>query len=900
MVAFGMRTALIVWLAALLLACRVEGGKDTAAPVVNSGGDEDGDGFTPAENDCDDQDDAVFPRAVELCDGLDNNCDGTVDEDLATTWYADADGDGFGDEAASIAACEPPSTGYSADGSDCDDHDSTIHPAAEEVCNEIDDDCDGEIDEDLSEIWYPDADGDAFGDEAAGVPFCGDPGLGWVLDFTDCDDSEAAAFPGGTEVCDELDNDCDGGVDEDVDTEFWADIDGDGYGSDAAPLRACSVPTGYTTIADDCDDADSSINPAAVELCDGLDNDCDGTIDEPDAADASMWYADNDSDGYGDPATAVTACDVPLGYLADASDCDDSDATIYPGAPAHCGLDADCDGTIDDVDPGAIRAGSLVAGDSQHLQYSAVTSGAGWLDANWDGSADADSYELIVGTSAGADDVLTWTDHGAVIEATLSGLSLGGAWTGAEYFVSVRAVTGGDACPTVQISDRVRIAEAVLWTGNAADLRANDAWGGSTLDWPEVGSDVVYGEHWFEEVEIPAGSIVRVQGWGAANAVREGVSATDATVTDPLDGWLAIYANDVTVSGTIVATGAGYGGGGGGGGSGTVSYRGHGGELGLGGDGGVSFAAYAGAGGGGSPGGLGGVGATIGGDGNVYGGGSGSTGCGGSDGRDGGDGSVSTFGGTGGTASSGVAGAAGLGEFSAGGGSGVSGCDNWSGGGGGGYGGGGGGGGQWAGPGEDSSGGGGGGTGGVGGGDTGAGGSGAGPWGGAGGSTSVRTGIAGTVGGYLAAAGNGDGSTDRSLALGSGGGGGGGGYQESGGGGGAAGGGALHIYAFDSLWVGSSGRLLVNGAGGGGGARDDGGSSTSAGGGGGGGGGLRLEGRELTVDATCPAISVRGGNGDATAGGTIKLFYDTLLGTTPSASCAGRVYDAGSGSWASP
>jgi hypothetical protein len=177
----------------------------------------------------------------------------------------------------------------------------------------------------------------------------------------------------------------------------------------------------------------------------------------------------------------------------------------------------------------------------------------------------------------------------------------------------------------------------------------------------------------------------------------------------------------------------------------------------------------------------------------------------------------------------------------------------------------------------------------------------AGPHAGGGGTSSGGyTGTAGSDGGYLTAGGNGDTSTDRSLSLGSGGGGGSGGYQETGGGGGGAGGGAIYLYAWESLTIESTAALLANGAGGGGGARDNGGYSTSAAGGVGAGGGILLEAQDLTIDTDHPYISATGGDGQTGNGGTIKLFYDSLTGSAPSSSAAGRVYDAGSGSWQEP
>jgi hypothetical protein len=866
--------------------------------------DNDGDGF-PACEECDDGDAGVNPDAAEICDAVDQDCDGLVDEEVTKTYYQDLDGDGYGDLDFPIEACELPA-GYSELSGDCDDGVAAVYPGALELCNTVDDDCDGVTDEDDAvdaATWYNDADSDGYGDPGAATVACEAPS-GSVSNSTDCDDGLSAVNPGAAELCNDRDDDCDSVTDEDdaADAATWySDNDGDGYGDPDKVSRACEAPEGAVSNAEDCDDGAAAVSPEATELCDGDDNDCDGVVDEDDAADAATWYADNDNDGYGDSAITTLACDPPSGYTDDLTDCDDGDSGVNPGAAEVCGgVDDDCDGVTDDLGPASIRAGSLT--DSKRFQYSAVTAGAGVLYTNWDADPDAGSVQVAIGSTPGGDDVMAWTDEGSATSATLSGLTLSGAWTGAEYYLSARAANGSAVCEISAVSDAVGVAEGVTWTGSVSDLRANDAYGGYNSNWPQSGYNAVYGAHYFEEINIASGTTVYVQGFGKADAVAASVSSTASSVTNPKDGWVALYANNITVDGTITASGRGYGGGGAGCSfaypSGCVS-GGFGGALGLGGAGGSGAASYSGAGGGGSPGGAGGVGATTGGAGNIFGGGSGSTGCSGSNGRAGGDGTVSNIGGVGGTASSGSPGAAGAGEYVAGGGTGVSGCDNWSGGGGGGYGGGGGGGSQWASTSGEPSGGGGGGTGGVSVGKSANGGAGAGPYGGAGGA-GATTGAVGTAGGYAASALNGDSSTDRTLRLGGGGGGGGAGYQEAGGGGGGAGGGAIHLYAYDTLTVGSTARLLANGAGGGGGARDNGGGATSGAGGAGAGGGLRLEAQTLTLNATTPAVSARGAGGSTTNGGTIKLFYDTFSGTVPSSSSAGRVYNAGTGSWDEP
>jgi len=358
--------------------------------------DIDGDSYE-ADRDCDDNNADVYPGASELCDGLDNDCDDVIDEGLSVDWYADLDGDGYGDPEDRTEGCETPA-GRVADSTDCDDSEATIHPNADEACDEIDNDCDGEIDEDDVLTWYADADGDGYGDPWTPIESCAAVD-GYLENADDCDDTEPSAYPGGTEECDDVDNDCDGEIDEDVTSTWYADDDGDGYGKDDETLQACDAPEGYAespgdcddddpafhpdaveddctdpsdyncdgsvayadddadgfAACEDCDDADASINPSASEICDGTDNDCDGDTDDDDEdvdlSTGSEWYTDADSDDYGDPDTATTACDQPFGHVEDGTDCDDSSDTVNPSASEVCdGADNDCDGDTDDDD----------------------------------------------------------------------------------------------------------------------------------------------------------------------------------------------------------------------------------------------------------------------------------------------------------------------------------------------------------------------------------------------------------------------------------------------------------------------------------------------------------------------------------------------------------------------
>jgi hypothetical protein len=312
-------------------------------------------GAVSARGDCDDSDPAISPRALERCNGVDDDCDLQVDEAGAldpSAWYVDGDGDGFGDPGATRVACAAP-PGTSAIGGDCDDGDPTINPDGAEVCNGADDDCDRLIDNGASGAtpWYVDGDGDGWGNGGLAVQRCSQP-AGYVSAAGDCADQDATRFPTATETCNRADDDCDGLVDNAaVDPGTWhLDADGDGAGDPATVYTACEAPAGTVEEASDCDDEDPAVRPGAAELCNGRDDDCDGQVDE--GAPTSTWYADADGDGVGG-ATATDACAAPAGHVATTGDCDDSAATTFPGAREACnGADDDCDGQIDDGAPG--------------------------------------------------------------------------------------------------------------------------------------------------------------------------------------------------------------------------------------------------------------------------------------------------------------------------------------------------------------------------------------------------------------------------------------------------------------------------------------------------------------------------------------------------------------------
>jgi len=385
-------------------------------PAFSTTSCEDASGFVADASDCDDANSDIHPDADEVCNGLDDDCDGATDDEDGDrvggdTFYVDADGDGYGLEGYTTEACEQPD-GYADNADDCNDASAAAYPDANEACNLVDDDCDGDVDENASDAdtWYADADGDGYGDPDTSTTGC-EGATGYVDDATDCDDTDASVNPGliwyadadgdgfgdpdtdtsgctqpsgsvdddsdcddtsdsvnpdADETCNELDDDCDGLVDDDdpdaATATWYLDYDDDGHGG-TATTEACEAPEGYLATSTDCDDLSDGTWPGADELCDDEDNDCDGTVDE-DATDEGTWYSDSDGDGYGDASAPTSGCDQPSGTTTDASDCDDTDADVRPGAAEVCDeLDNDCDGATDDDDDG------LAVGDTFYIDY---------------------------------------------------------------------------------------------------------------------------------------------------------------------------------------------------------------------------------------------------------------------------------------------------------------------------------------------------------------------------------------------------------------------------------------------------------------------------------------------------------------------------------------------------
>lgn len=332
------------------------------ACAVACGGDDAGDAPDDGGAPC-------VPVGPEVCDGehRDEDCDPSTFGEL------DRDDDGVIDS----RCCNSDADGELRCGSDCHDLADGVHPGAEEICDDYDNDCDGRTDEDVTVTRYRDADGDGHGSTEALETCDGKPGTAASDD--DCDDGDAMLHPGMPELCDERDNDCDGAPErpgEASDVVWYLDGDGDGFGVSNGPIGvSCAPPPfpvlclewlplefctpgdpvkfpiegenkqahhhqdgvlDFSIVAGDCDDIDPFVYPGAEEICNGRDDDCDGRDD--------YRLATNDfEDDDGDRVVDAT-CERRD------RDCDDMNASSAPGREEICdGFDSDCDGTVDEA-----------------------------------------------------------------------------------------------------------------------------------------------------------------------------------------------------------------------------------------------------------------------------------------------------------------------------------------------------------------------------------------------------------------------------------------------------------------------------------------------------------------------------------------------------------------------
>jgi N-acetylneuraminic acid mutarotase len=363
---------------------------------------------------------------------------------VTTTYYRDADGDGYGNPQITTTGTSQPA-GYVTNNQDCDDSDATIKPGAVEVCDDgKDNNCNGQIDENCSTTpdYRINAGGgqitnsigtfnaDAYYSPTPGYTYSNTSAISGTGDDAIYQTERSAttnngtfdyAFPvsngqytvilhfaelyftasgkrvfdvsiEGTKVLNNYDifkkvgaltattetfnvsvadgtlnihfsaSTSDGGTNRpkisaieilktNVTTTYYRDADGDGYGNPQITTTGTSQPAGYVTNNQDCDDSDATIKPGAVEVCDdGKDNNCNGQIDEN--CITYTYYSDSDGDGYGKTNSPITSSSAtpPAGYAALAGDCNDTNASVHPGATEVCnnGVDDDCDGNIDE------------------------------------------------------------------------------------------------------------------------------------------------------------------------------------------------------------------------------------------------------------------------------------------------------------------------------------------------------------------------------------------------------------------------------------------------------------------------------------------------------------------------------------------------------------------------
>jgi len=325
-----------------------------------------------------------------------------------------------------LAGCKDSDRDGTRDAKDCAPEDPAIGPEATEICDGIDNNCNGQIDEKVAIVAYWDRDGDGFGDDESVRRVCDLPSDGTLIGG-DCDDRDAQVNPDAIEICNEVDDNCDGILDDGATEVFYLDADGDGHGVADQTTEACFLPPGYTTLDDDCNDDEPAAWTDASERCDAIDNDCDGEIDEE--VDRIVRWEDGDGDGYGDPAKPTLECGEGVIAVDNALDCDDSDPSISPDAAEVVGnaFDEDCDGYLDELGVGG-------NGPYATLEEALDDAGPGDVVQLDDGffvdTVDLTDHDGVILAGEGCDRTTLWGDgQGTVVTmgaATVENLTIAG------------------------------------------------------------------------------------------------------------------------------------------------------------------------------------------------------------------------------------------------------------------------------------------------------------------------------------------------------------------------------------------------------------------------------------------------------------------------------------------
>ena len=276
--------------------------------------------------------------------------------------------------------------------------------------------------------FYHDNDGDGYGNNVDSI-HTETPLQGYVLNNTDCDDTDANVHPGATEICDGKDNDCNGQIDEGVTNTFYADADEDGYGNAAISVQACSAPAGYVASNTDCNDTDANIHPGAAEICDGKDNNCNGQTDE---GVTSTFYADADKDGYGNPAISVQACLAPAGYVSNNKDCNDNDPAINPAAVEVCSnkIDDNCNGRVDEQP-------CYVCQNATGFSTTNITCNSAKL--NWGSIPNPVQWKVQYKINAKG---TSWIDFSSLLTGNIRSVTINSLLSNQEYLWRIRAKCG--------------------------------------------------------------------------------------------------------------------------------------------------------------------------------------------------------------------------------------------------------------------------------------------------------------------------------------------------------------------------------------------------------------------------------------------------------------------------